>query len=230
MRKNLCTFFSAYTLIILPWGGRNILSKLQCAAKKIDPFRATVYSNQLIRAYQKQIRRAKKKLNIPEMTDAFSSLHLSACNYRWSPLPPTSSVRKWSLCTLCTAPQMVWVHLSKQLSVNSVPVASKSNVSQLWSSCLMAKAMDTQWKIPEPDHRTKLHSTALHSSPAPDLNLLKHPVDRESHISLKTLGRCAPLHHFLVSRDLLDNLVPCHIHFYSSFLPVQFIFFQQCII
>lgn len=81
------------------------------------------------------------------MTSAFSSLHLSACNYRWNPLPPTSSVRKWFLCTLCTASQMVWVHLSRQFSVNSVPAASESNVSQLWSRCLMDKAMDTQYKI-----------------------------------------------------------------------------------
>lgn len=94
------------------------------------------------------------------MTDAFSSLHLSACNYRWNPLPPTSWVRKLSLCTLSTAPQMVWVHLPRRLSVDSVPTASKSNVRQLLSRFLMDKAMDTQWKIPEPDHHTKLHSTA----------------------------------------------------------------------
>lgn len=96
------------------------------------------------------------------MTDAFSSLHLSVCNYRWNPLPPTSSGRKCSLCTLCTAPQIAWVHLSKQLSVNSVPAARKWNVSQLWSRCLRDKAMDTQikntWTWPQ-------HWTAQHSSP-----------------------------------------------------------------
>lgn len=160
------------------------------------------------------------------MTDAFSSLHLSVCNYRWNPLPPTSSGRKCSLCTLCTAPQIAWVHLSKQLSVNSVPAARKWNVSQLWSRCLRDKAMDTQikntWAWPQ-------HWTAQHSSPVTwtssyilwignPTSVWKHWVDVPLYII------------FFVSRDLLDNLVPCYLHVYSLFLPIQFIFLQQCII
>lgn len=161
------------------------------------------------------------------MTDAFSFLHLSACNYRWNPLPPTSSVRKWFLCTFCTAPQMVWVHLFKQLLVNSVPGASKSNVSQLWSRCFMAKAMDTHRKIPEPDHSTKLHSTAplLQTWTCSYILWIGNPTSVWKH------GVDVPLDiFFFVSRVLLDNSVPCYLHVYSLFLPIQFVFFQQCII